>query len=249
MSSGRWKIVRGEIESLIATYGKTKDGARRTEILTVDEEPEFSEEDFIVAEDCHVLLSTEGWVKRQKQIADPSKSRMREGDNVLTVVAGSTRATLAFFSSFGVCYTARFIDVPPSTGYGEPIQKLFKMKDGERIVAAISLDKRAIGDIALNPKKPDLCPPIHGFAATSNGFALRFGLEQFVEPSTRSGPSFSLVLLQATRSLMSKRSMVARRFWRYRPSVARWSVRRSKSTIFRVLAKVSCSSSWQRQTG
>lgn len=192
-SSGRWKIVREEIEALIANYAKSKEGARRTEILTVEEEPEYSEEDFIVAEDCHVLLSTDGWVKRQKQIADPGKSRLREGDNVLTCIAGSTRATVAFFSSFGVCYTSRFIDVPPSTGYGEPIQKLFKMKDGERIVAALSLDPRAIGNIALNPKKPNLCPEIHAVAATSNGFALRFGLEQFVEPSTRSGRRYARV--------------------------------------------------------
>ncbi len=193
ISSGRWKIVRAEIEGLITTYGKSKEGVRRTEIMTIEEELEYSEEDFIVAEDCHVLLSTDGWVKRQKQIADPGKSRLREGDGVLACIAGSTRATVAFFSSFGVCYTARFIDIPPSTGYGEPVQKLFKLKDGERIVAAISLDPRAIGNIALNPKKPDLCPPIHGFAATSNGYALRFGLEQFVEPSTRSGRRFARV--------------------------------------------------------
>ena len=80
ISSGRWKIVRAEIEGLITAYGKSKEGVRRTEIMTIEEELEYSEEDFIVAEDCHVLLSTDGWVKRQKQIADPGKSRLREGD-------------------------------------------------------------------------------------------------------------------------------------------------------------------------
>lgn len=192
-ASGRWAIVRGEIESLIERSAKSKSSARRTQIVTVEEEPEFSAEDFIVAEDCHVLLSSDGWVKRQKQIADPAKSRMREGDQVLACVAGSTRATLAFFSSFGVCYTARFIDVPASSGYGEPVQKLFKMKDGERIVAALSLDPRVIGNIEENPKKPELSPEVHGFAATSNGYALRFGLHPFVEPSTRSGRKFARV--------------------------------------------------------
>ncbi len=193
INSGRWKIVREEIEGLINTYAKTKAGARRSEIITVEEEPEFSAEDFIVAEDCNVLVSTDGWVKRQRQITDPSKSRLREGDGVLACVAGSTRTSIAFFSSFGVCYTARMVDIPPSTGYGEPIQKLFKMKDGERIVSAISLDPRVIGNIAEDPKRPDYCPEIHGFAATSNGYALRFGLEQFVEPSTRSGRRFARV--------------------------------------------------------
>lgn len=193
INSGRWKIVREEIEGLINTYAKTQAGARRSEFITVEEEPEFSADDFIVAEDCNVLVSTDGWVKRQRQITDPSKSRLREGDGVLACVAGSTRTSIAFFSSFGVCYTARMVDIPPSTGYGEPIQKLFKMKDGERIVSAISLDPRVIGNIAEDPKRPDYCPEIHGFAATSNGFALRFGLEQFVEPSTRSGRRYARV--------------------------------------------------------
>ncbi|MFY7875351.1 MAG: DNA gyrase subunit A, partial [Pirellula sp.] len=192
-NSGRWSIVREEIEAIIGTYAKTKEGARRTEIITIAEEPEFSEKDFIIDEDCHVLVTKDGWVKRQKQIADPSKSRLREGDSILGVVAGSTRATMAFFSSFGVCYTARIIDIPASTGHGEPVQKLFKMKDGERIVTVMSLDPRVIGNVQENPKKPDLCPEVHGFAATSNGYAMRFGLEQFVEPSTRSGRRFARV--------------------------------------------------------
>ncbi|MDZ4850434.1 MAG: DNA topoisomerase (ATP-hydrolyzing) [Pirellulaceae bacterium] len=192
-NSGRWRIVRDEIEAIIANYSKKKEGTRRTQILTIDEEPEFTEEDFIVAEDCHVLLTRDGWVKRQRQIADPAKSRLREGDAVLAVVAGSTRATIAFFSSFGVCYTSRLIDMPASSGHGEPIQKLFKMKDGERIVAVISLDLRSIGKIQDDPKRPDYCPEVHAFAATSNGFAMRFGLQQFVEPSTRSGRRFARV--------------------------------------------------------
>ncbi len=56
---------------------------------------------------------------------------------MLAAVAGSTRATMVFFSNFGVAYTARIVDLPASTGYGEPVQKLFKLKDGERIVARV----------------------------------------------------------------------------------------------------------------
>ncbi len=192
-ASGRWKIVRQEIESLIGEYGTDAAGKRRTTIDTVEEEPEYTAEDFIVAEECHVLITKDGWVKRQKQIADPSKSRLRQGDSVLACVAGSTREMIGFFSSQGVCYTTRMIDVPASTGFGEPVQKLFKMKDGERIVAAMSFDPRVIGDVKEDPKNPDLCPETHAFAATSDGFALRFGLESFVEPSTRSGRRFARV--------------------------------------------------------
>ncbi len=192
-ASGRWKIVREEIEKLITDYGKLAEGKRRSALVTVGEEVEFSEEDFIVAEDCFILVTTDGWVKRQKQIVDPSKSRLRQGDAVLACVAGSTRSTIGLFSSLGVCYTARMIDIPASTGFGEPVQKLFKLKDGERIVSAISFDPRMIGIIAENPKKPDLCPETHALACTSNGFALRFGLASFAEPSTRSGRKYARV--------------------------------------------------------
>jgi len=192
-NSGRWKIVRNEIETLEKDFCNDDASKRRTLIQAVGEEVEISAEDFIVAEDCHLMITTDGWVKRQKQITDPEKSRLRAGDAVLACIAGSTTATVGFFSSTGVCYTARFIDIPASTGFGDPIQKLFKLKDGERIVAALSFDPRVIGDVLEDPKKPDLCPAIHGFAATSNGYAMRFGLQGFIEPSTRSGRRYARV--------------------------------------------------------
>ncbi len=190
-SSGRWQMVREEIEQLLAITTADPAGRRRSVIETVAEEPEYTEEDFIVAEDCNVMITTDGWVKRQKQIADPSKSRLRQGDAVLDCLAGSTRSTIAFFSSLGVCYTTRMIDIPASTGFGEPIQKLFKLKDGERIVTAISCDPRVLADYEENPKKPDLCPPTHALSVTTDGFAMRFGLAPYVEPSTRSGRRFA----------------------------------------------------------
>ncbi|WP_436714794.1 DNA topoisomerase (ATP-hydrolyzing) [Roseiconus lacunae] len=198
-ASGRWKIVREEIESLVTTYGKDQTSRRLSAIDSNETEIEYSEEDFIVAEDCHVLVTRDGWVKRQKQIADPSKSRLRQGDEVLAVLAGDTRATIGFFSSLGVCYTTRFIDLPASTGFGEPIQKLFKMKDGERIVSVMSFDPRVVGgNIHEDPKHPDYCPEIHALAASTNGFALRFGLAPYAEPSTRSGRRYARVATDAS---------------------------------------------------
>jgi len=136
-------------------------------------------------------------VKRQKEVKDLTTTRLREGDAVLAAFIGSTRATAVFFTNFGVAYTSRFIDVPASTGYGEPIQRLFKLKDGEKVVAAMSLDPRVTGDI--KPPAPKrgaaaddpLIPPVHALAVTSDGYALRFGLEPFVEASTRAGRRFA----------------------------------------------------------
>jgi DNA gyrase subunit A len=81
--------------------------------------------------------------------------------------------------------------MPASTGYGEPIQRFFKLKDGERIVGALSLDPRAAGDIKPPAKHPENPPPVHAVAVTSDGYSLRFGLEGLVEPSTRSGRRYA----------------------------------------------------------
>ena len=143
----RWDIVKVEIEEIQKKYGD----ARRSTIASDEGEAEYTAEDFIVEEDNVVIVSRDGWVKRQKEVKDVATTRLREGDAVLAVLPGSTRASVVFFSNFGVAYTARITDIPASTGYGEPIQRFFKLKDGERVVAALSLDPRVVGEIA--PKK------------------------------------------------------------------------------------------------
>jgi len=194
---GRWKLVREELEEIQNTYGNPKIDPRRTRIEEA-EEVEYSADAFIVEEDNVVIVSRDGWVKRQKEVKDLATTRLREGDSVLAAVAGSTRATMVFFSNFGVAYTSRIVDVPASTGYGEPVQKLFKFKDGERVVAAFSLDPRVakkIEPVATrrggSSDPPEGIPPVHAIAITSDGYALRFSLQPFVEASTRSGRRYA----------------------------------------------------------
>jgi DNA gyrase subunit A len=183
---GRWVLVRDEITAIQKTYAA---GDRRRTLIESADEVAFTADDFIVEEDNVVIVSRDGWVKRQKEVRDLSSTRLREGDAVLAVLPGSTRASVVFFSNFGAAYTSRVIDVPASTGYGEPVQKLFKLRDGERIVAAFSLDPRAAGDIAARGEGE--APPVHALAVTSDGYSLRFGLEPFVEPSTRAGRRYA----------------------------------------------------------
>ena len=182
-----WAIIRREVEEMRKTYGDQ----RRCEIAGAVDDESFSDDDFIVDEDNVVIVTRDGWVKRQKEVKDVASTRVREGDSVLMAMAGSTRATVVFFTNFGTAYTIRITDVPASTGYGEPIQRLFKFKDGEKVVAAESLDPRVAGKItASNPEMP---PPVHALAATSDGYSLRFSFEPFLEPSTRAGRRFARV--------------------------------------------------------
>ncbi|MEM8882512.1 MAG: DNA topoisomerase IV subunit A [Planctomycetota bacterium] len=187
--AGRWEIVTKEMRALRDLYKKDPACKRRTTLESVGDEPEYSAEDFIVAEDAVVLVTRDGWVKRQKEIRDLKKTKLREGDAVLAAEPGSTTAPIVFFSNYGTAYTAKIADIPATTGYGEPIQKRFNLKDGEKIVAAFSLDKRRMGDIG----KPDaeVEPDIHAVAATSDGYALRFSFATFAETSTKNGRKYA----------------------------------------------------------
>ncbi len=185
----RWGLVGSEIAALRDHYRGKPEFARRSVIESAADEPEFKAEDFIVDEDNVVLVTRDGWVKRQKEVKDLGKTKVREGDRILAAEPGSTKEPIVFFSSQGSAYTCRIADIPATTGHGDPIQTRFALKDGERIVAALSLDPRRIGAIAS--ASPDEPAPVHAFAATSDGYCLRFSLASFVEPSTRNGRRFA----------------------------------------------------------
>ncbi|MBX3249510.1 MAG: DNA topoisomerase 4 subunit A [Myxococcales bacterium] len=181
----RWQLIRAELHELEQTYGTP----RRTQVVKELDEPEFDPEAFIVDEDAMVVLTQQGWIKRQKVVKDVSTTRVRDGDAVLEVVAGSTRSTVALFSSTGACYVTRVVDVPATTGYGSPVQSMFKMADGERIVAMIGMDPRFLE--VPEPEEGAEPEPPYALAVTRLGSSLRFSLRGHREPSTRSGRKFA----------------------------------------------------------
>jgi DNA gyrase subunit A len=166
----KWGMVKDELAEVKKLYGDK----RRTLIGGKVEEVEVDEEAFISDEDAHVILTRDGWVKRLREVKDPAQTRLREGDEVMAVLAGSLKQNVAFFSNFGAAYVTRFNDIPASTGYGDPVQKFFKFDDGERVVSAISLD-------------PRLKLPERMFALSRRGYGLRFQLSAHTEVSTRAG--------------------------------------------------------------
>ena len=127
----RWQLIRDELEKLAQRHGD----ARRSR-FSAGEELVYDAEAYIVHEEAVVLLSRDGWLKRQTQVKDPTATRLREGDALQAVLPGTTRDRLALFSSRGSLYVLRVADVPATTGYGEPVQSLLKFGDGERVVVA-----------------------------------------------------------------------------------------------------------------
>ena len=201
-----WKVVKEELEKLAKTYGdkrRTKVGRRQAD------EIEFDPDAYIVKEDAVVTISTDGWIRRVGMVKDLSKTRLREGDALLTALIGSTVDTIVCFSNFGSAYTIRIGDLPPArSGYGDPAQKLFKFKDGERIIAALVGAALRGGPPAPRSSAPAGKPaaatlplfddsttegtrPLgQGIAVSTAGMGVRFDLGPFKEPSTRLGRKF-----------------------------------------------------------
>jgi DNA gyrase subunit A len=188
----RWKLIRAELLEIKTTYGD-----RRLTRVTAQEEEQYDAEAFIIDEDAVVLLSAQGWLKRQQSVKDLSATRVREGDAILDVVAGSTKASLALFSSTGACYVMRIVDVPATTGYGNPVQTIFKMDDGEKIVRMMSFDPRVL---EVPPAEPETDGPLldgkeppgpHALFVTKQGQTARFSLRAHRDPSTRAGRKYA----------------------------------------------------------
>ena len=79
----------------------------------------------------------------------------------------------------GFAYVLRINDVPASTGYGEPVQKLFNFRDGERVVGALLVSA------AGQPAGTRL------LGVTRRGLGFRFNLDPHRELSTRSGRRYA----------------------------------------------------------
>jgi DNA gyrase subunit A len=172
-----WGVVQRE---LVEVRGALAGEKRKTRVSAAVEEPEYDAEAFIPDEDAFAVVTVDGWLKRLGQLKDPKQTRLREGDDVLAVLQGGTRELVVLFSNRGSAYVLRMNDVPASTGYGEPVQKLFKFADGERVVATLSLDPR------VTPEKDVVL-----LAATRQGMVLRFSADPLREATTRSGRRFA----------------------------------------------------------
>ncbi len=184
-----WALIRNELTELKDAYGDR----RRSKIVGPQEEVSFSEEIYITKEDSYVIVTREGWIKRQKSYSDLSAVRVREGDEVGWVVPASSRETVVLFTDLGRAYTIRSVEIPSTTGYGEAIQTKFDFADGEHVVGVVSNDPRVLPEIseeALSELDPDTPKPPYVIGVSRGGKTARLSLSIFKEPSTVNGRMF-----------------------------------------------------------
>jgi DNA gyrase subunit A len=179
-----WKVVETELQELAEKFSDD----RRTALGSEDEITEFDPQAYIVRENTNVVLTRDGWIKRVGRLQKVESTRVREGDSVLAVVPGSTLENVVVFSSDGVAYTLPIEQVPPSSGYGDPLSKLVRVGDGARSVWAVSTDPRFTPADSIIRKSQSQAP--HLLIATRSGQVMRLSFSPFRTPSTKAGRRF-----------------------------------------------------------
>ncbi len=182
-----WEEVRKELEEI-----KEKHADKRlTQIKTI-ESIEYNPEDFIEHEDVHIVLSQNGWIRKLKNLSDPSGLKFKENDQLLASLQTNTRNLLALFTSFGVVYISKVYNLPYTrSGFGEPVQSLYNFGDGEKVIGMMPLPAPSEGSDAPEGQvsmdfKKDQSEKSEFMVASAHGLGFRLPLSNLAE-TTRSG--------------------------------------------------------------
>jgi DNA gyrase subunit A len=184
-----WSLIKTELLEIKANYGD-----KRRSVIKAAEDVEFSQEDFIIHEEVTVILTKMGWIRRVKTVGE--NLRFKEGDDLLSMLPANTRDNIAIFSSAGKVYVVKAFDLPTGSGFGEPVQHLFKFGDGERPIIAMNLTTVFAGtttgeeqdsqtELVLAPRE------VKALTVSAKGIGFKFDLGQFNSVTTRAGKKFA----------------------------------------------------------
>jgi DNA gyrase subunit A len=122
--------------------------------------------------------------------------RYKEGDELLSLLPANTRDNIAVFSSAGKVYVVKAFDLPTGSGFGEPIQHLFKFGDGERPINAMNLTTvfagNQAGEVPGGQAELALAPrDVTALSVSAKGIGFAFDLGPFNSVTTRAGKKFA----------------------------------------------------------
>jgi hypothetical protein len=140
---------------------------------------EFELDASTVPENTNVVLTRDAWITRADCPASVDEIPVRDGDEVVAVVPGSTVDQVVFLADDGTAYTMRINDVPAMPAYGVPLAQFFDLGDQARVIAVITTDERFTSSGHL-PADDEAGPYL--LVATASGLVLRTPLAPFRTP-------------------------------------------------------------------
>ena len=99
----------------------------------------------------------------------------------------NTKDLLGIFTSFGIAYVIKVYNLPfTRSGFGEPIQSLFRFADGEKVIGMIRLPEISDNVHDNGQSSMRITEEEEILVASANGFGFRFPTSNLGE-TTRSG--------------------------------------------------------------
>ncbi len=138
-------LLRERLGELVKKYGD----ARKTELAQIAIEPKEKEIVTVIPEDCVVILSQTGDIKRVPASAFKVQKRNGKGiktedDAILDIISTNTIDTLMLFSNKGKMYRLLVDNIPAGTNIsrGVKINSLINAEPDEKIIAITSLYRK-----------------------------------------------------------------------------------------------------------
>jgi len=139
-------IIKKEVLDLKERYGDE----RRTTIVP-HAVGEFSMEDFVPQEDCIIMMTTDGYIKRLSPDTFRTQARggkgvmglsTKEDDNVMQMTMTNTHAEVMYFTNRGRVFRLKAYEVPESsrTSKGQAIVNFLQLAPGEKVSVALPMD-------------------------------------------------------------------------------------------------------------
>ena len=146
------KVLITRLQNLVKKFGD----ARRTELTQISVKPEEKEIEEVVPEDCVVIISQTGDIKRVPSKSFKAQKRNGKGvksedDAVLDMISTNTIDTLMVFTNKGKMYRLLVDNVPAGTNAskGVRIGTLINMEPDEKVAAITSLYRKTNAEYVL----------------------------------------------------------------------------------------------------
>ena len=146
------KVLITRLQNLVKKFGD----ARRTELAQISVKPEEKEIEEVVPEDCVVIISQAGDIKRIPSKSFKAQKRNGKGvksedEAVLDMISTNTIDTLMVFTNKGKMYRLLVDNVPAGTNAskGVRIGTLINMEPDEKVAAITSLYRKTNAEYVL----------------------------------------------------------------------------------------------------
>ena len=137
--------IRKRLEDIVKKYGD----ARRTELLQIETPKEDKEIEQVIPEDCVVVMSKDGMIKRVATKTFKPQRRNGKGnanisDAIMSIISTNTIDNLMLFTDKGKMYRMVVDNVPAGTNAskGANIKEFITMEPGEKVIAMTSVSRK-----------------------------------------------------------------------------------------------------------